>query len=395
MKPGPLQPILEADRTLCEVALKVDFLLAVTPVDVPQAWRRFHGAGYRIEPVFNYRAPSPEIPELYERIEGLDLSPVEDPILGPLLENKREELRTQLDCLQFRNSPRFLESSIALYGGVDGGLLEIAELILASRAPSGPASRRPHERRVGARAFAKRAHRELLRYQQDFPELASKVQILDEIPGIMAFEGDVLVGRDLSLPLARVEALIQHEVGTHVVTYANGGTHPLRMLQVGLPGYEETQEALAVFSEYAVGGLTEARLAQLASRVVAVDGLLRGGSFIEVFNVLRRRHRIPPKSAFQVVSRVFRAGGLTKDAVYLRGVAGLLTYLQDGGDLEPLFVGKLPVSSVQIIPHLRELGLVTPAPLRPRWADDPGAQPRIAAARRGLGVAELTTKEAA
>lgn len=395
MSSDALGPVLEADRILCEVALEVDFLLAVTPVDVPQAWKRFRSAGYRIEPTFSYRAPSPQIPDLYRRVESVSLDGIDDPILAPLLENKREELRAQLDCLQFRNSPRFLEASIALYGGVDGSLLELANLILQKAAPARPAGKRQYERRVGARAFAKRAHRELLRYQDDYPELSSKVQILDEIPGIMAFEGDVLVGRDLSLPLARVEALIQHEVGTHVVTYANGGTQRMRMLQVGLPGYEETQEALAVFSEYTVDGLTQARLAQLAARVVAVDGLLGGGSFIEVFTVLRSRHRIPPKAAFQVVARVFRAGGLTKDAVYLRGVVGLLSYLQAGGELDPLFVGKLPLTSVQIIPHLQELGLVSPPPLRPRWADDPAAQPRIAAARRGLPVPELSKKEAA
>ena len=41
--------------------------------------------------------------------------------------------------------------------------------------------------------------------------------------------------------------------------------------------------------------------------------------------------------------RIYRGGGLTKDAVYLRGLLQILRYLREGGELEPLFVGKVAV----------------------------------------------------
>lgn len=390
-----LEAVLRVDRTLCGVALKIDFLLAVTPVDVPEQWKKFHAGGYRIPPSFTYREPSPEIPDLRRSIDELDLKAILDDRLRLLLHHKRQELVHQLDCLEFRNTPRFLEASLALYGGVDPDLVELANRILANEGsfrklpPGGKVSR------LGSRAFARRANIELQRYRAVHPELASKVQVLDEVPGIMAFEGDLLIGRDLALPSTRVEALIQHEIGTHVLTFANGGAHPIRLLQVGLPGYEETQEALAVFSEYAVGGLTGARLGQLAARVVAVDALLRKAEFTEVFTLLRGRYRVSPRAAFQMVARVFRSGGLTKDAIYLRGIIGLLDYLAGGGELEPLFLGKLPLSSVPLLPHLESLGLIRAVPLRPRWVDEPGAQPKIKAARNGLSVVDLTNEEAA
>ena len=56
-------------------------------------------------------------------------------------------------------------------------------------------------------------------------------------------------------------ALLQHEIGTHVVTHVNGSRQPLRLLGAGLAGYDETQEGLAVFAEYLVGGLTAAAAA--------------------------------------------------------------------------------------------------------------------------------------
>ena len=38
--------------------------------------------------------------------------------------------------------------------------------------------------------------------------------------------------------------------------------------------------------------------------------------------------------------RVFRSGGMTKDAIYLRGLVELLEHLGAGGSLDPLWLGK-------------------------------------------------------
>ena len=386
-----LDAVLEIHRALCEAALGLDFLLSVTPVNVPQEWKRFHAAGYRTLPRFEYRTLSPDLPKLREQLDLLDPHRAGDPVLATMFAQKRRELSGQLECLANRNRPGFLGMSVELYGGVEPPLKELAQRILGGCSAARTVDR---ERAVGARTFARRARIELDRYRELQPGLASEVKVLDEVPGIMAFEGDLLIGRQVRVPAERVEALIQHEVGTHVVTFANGGAHRLRLLQVGLPGYEETQEALAVLAEYVVGGLTEGRLIQLAARVLAVDGLLQGTGFIEVFGSLRRRG-IRPHAAFQITARVFRAGGLTKDAIYLRGIAGLVAYLQAGGELEPLFTGKLPLSATRILPHLAGLGLVGEPLHRPRWVDVPGAASRIEAVREGLDVLDLVKEEAA
>lgn len=393
---GTVERALHLDTALCDVAMTLDFLLAVTPVDIPDAWRAFRAGGYRTDPTFRYRPLSPDLPHLGRLLDDLALDSVGDAPLRGILAAKHRELRTQLRALESRGSSRFLDASLALYGGVDDSLLGLADELLGRMAP-GPRTRlsERHGSFVGARTFARRARAELQRYRTAYPPLASAVEVRQDVPGVMAFEGNLLVTAGLRIPAARVEALIQHEVGTHLVTYANGGVHPLRLLQVGLPGYEETQEGLAVFAEFAVGGLTQARLAQLAARVVAVRGLLDGGTFVDVFRVLHRRHRMPPRATFGVVARVFRSGGLTKDAIYLRGLAGLLAYLAEGGPLDALFVGKLPLGSVALLPHLERLSLIRKPPLRPTWLDDPGARRRIEAARAGLSVLDLVEEDAA
>lgn len=392
MTTADLEDALRMDRLLCEVALSIDFLLAVTPVNIPEAWRDFHAGRYRKEPTFRYREPSPDLPLLRGQLEEVDPFGIEQPDLQSMLINKYDELELQLDCLEARNTERFLKLSSELYGGVEPTLLELADTILQGCSVTAKA---PKEKRVGSRAFAKRAQLELARYRSTCPQLESRVHVLDDVAGIMAFEGDLLIGRTVSVPASRVEALIQHEVGTHILTYANGAAHRLGLLHVGLAGYDQTQEALAVFSEYVVGGLTGARLAQLAARVIAVEGLLSEAGFTEVFSTLRKRYRVPPRAAFQVVARVFRGGGFPKDAIYLRGIAELLSYLADGGELEPMFTGKLAFRDLPSLPRLQELGLLGTPPLTPRWTESTEARDRIDAARQGMSVVDLTREASA
>jgi uncharacterized protein (TIGR02421 family) len=175
---------------------------------------------------------------------------------------------------------------------------------------------------------------------------------------------------------ARAAALLHHEVGTHVLTYVNGCRQPLRLLAVGLAGYEETQEGLAVLAEFLSGGLGVARLRQLAARVVAVHGMVEGGAFREVHADLVARG-FTPAGAFTVTMRVFRAGGLTKDLVYLRGLVELVAHVRSGEDLEVLWLGKMSLSDAPLVAELWQRGALQDPLLRPRYLDSPGTRSRI------------------
>ncbi len=61
--------------------------------------------------------------------------------------------------------------------------------------------------------------------------------------------------------------------------------------------------------------------------------------------------------------RTFRGGGLTKDAVYLRGLVQLLEYFKNGGELEPLFIGKISADHIAIVKELQWRKVLHPAPL--------------------------------
>jgi uncharacterized protein (TIGR02421 family) len=385
-----VKAVWEVDQKLADVSNSFDFLLQVTPPNADEAWTEFRRRRLEIPPEFSSR-PLKVDPALAKRkLFEIPLERIEDPTLAQLFRDQQVDLDRRLTMLGDRGTPQFLYGSLQLFGGVEESLLLLAHEIL-NRVPS--RSRDESSRGAAdAEAFAARATEEMEHYRRLHPAVRGKVEVRKDFVGLMVSRGNLLVGAKTRVPRSRVEALVAHEIGTHVVTYVNGKAQPFRQLYVGLPGYDELQEGMAVLSEYLVGGFSRPRLRLLAARVLAVHRMMEGADFIEVFRELDRAHDFAQRTAFTIAMRVFRGGGLTKDAVYLRGLVGFLTYLREGGALDPLLVGKLGPQHVPIIEELQWRKVLVPPPLRPRYLDDPGAARRLADLQRGVSVLDLVKR---
>ena len=92
------------------------------------------------------------------------------------------------------------------------------------------------------------------------------------------------------------------------------------------------------------------------ARVVAVDAMLGGADFIEVFRLLRAT-TASPAGAFNDRARVFRSGGFAKDAIYLRGLPGGPRPGRRGRSLDPFWLGKIAAEH-PAIEELLQRGLV-------------------------------------
>ena len=361
---------LLVDREIADLSESFRFLLDVTPVNVAETKARFL-AGDEHEPTFVYRPLEDRAEVLRARLDAIDVTSVGDPTLAHLLQAKHRELELQIDMLEARDTEDFLPLSLELYGGVLPPLLHDAEVLLAHPAPA-----QTEHAWIDAPAFVRRVETELDRYRAVDPDMGVHAQLRPDTPGVMVSNGEVLVGTTTRIASARVDALLQHEVGTHVVTYVNGCCQPLRVLAAGLAGYEETQEGLAVLAEHLVGGLSPTRLRELAARVVAVHRMVGGEPFAEVHRALVAAG-LSHGSAFTTTMRVFRSGGLTKDAVYLRGLAHVLTYLSSGGRLDVLLLGKLSLVEAPLVEDLLDRGLLVGPRLRPPYLADPAAIDRL------------------
>ena len=372
--------VWEVDRALAEIDDSFDFLLQVTPVNTNEAWEEFKESKYKKTPRFYYR-PRPFAPAAVKRrLYAIPVEKIEDPTLMQLFSEKRDELDRKLTMLGDRDTPNFLHGSIQTYGTVEENLLEMARqmLMLMPAKDLQNIGADSDTDTVSAETFVHRAEAELEYYKKIYPSLQSRVELREDIvSGAMVSGGDFLVSKWASFPKNRVEALLHHEIGTHIVTYTNGLSQPFQQLHTGLSGYDEMQEGIAVLSEYLCGGLSIARLRILAGRVVAAKCLIDGESFIETFKTLREKYGFMPKTAFTVTTRIFRGGGLTKDAVYLRGLVGILDYIAKGGAIEPLLVGKLAAKHIPLIEELQWREILCKSPLFPRYLEEPDAKKRL------------------
>ncbi|UCF37661.1 MAG: flavohemoglobin expression-modulating QEGLA motif protein [Acidobacteriota bacterium] len=382
-----VKSVWEIDRKLAEISEQFDFLLMVTPVNVAPAFQKFKQQKRQKEPTLFYRPRPIEPGVLKRRLFEIPLERVEDPTVAQLFREKRTELDRQLSMLEDRGTPRFLYGSLQLFGGVGPALLSLAREILEKVPARSRESRR--DEYMGAQQFAQLAEAEIEHYCSVYPGLTGRVQIRDDSVGLMVSRGNLLIGREARIAHSRAEALLQHEVGTHMLTYFNGRAQPFRQLYCGLAGYEELQEGLAVLSEYLVGGLSRPRLRLLAGRVIAAASLLDGADFIETFRELNIRFGFSQRAAFLVTVRIYRGGGFTKDAVYLRGLVALLKYLGEGGEIAPLYIGKIAAEHLPLIQELRWRGILKPPPLKPRYLGGELAQRRLEELKKNVSVLNL------
>jgi uncharacterized protein (TIGR02421 family) len=375
---------MSIDKALARISASFDLLLNVSPVNNEEAWHEFQRCNHEKKPDLHYRLISVDPERIKRELYALRIDDMEDTTLQTIFRSKRAELDTQVTLLSERGRRDFLYSGLRLYGGVDDDILQRARLIMAE------ADRRIETGapRMHAAEFMALVVEELSHYNSYFPALQLKVIMSDEIPGVMVSKGTVLIGERFAVEHSNAEALIHHEVGTHVLTYANGRMQPFEQLHAGMAGYEQFQEGLAVLAEYLSGGLGPSRYKLLGGRVVAVHALIQGADFVECFSKLHNECGFPARSAFNITVRVYRGGGLPKDAIYLKGLAQLIDHLDGQYDQMDLFyTGKFALQHLSLIKDLHHRGVLK-VPVLPRYLTMK-AKKKLAGLKKGMDLATL------
>ncbi|MCQ4630561.1 flavohemoglobin expression-modulating QEGLA motif protein [Shinella sp. CPCC 100929] len=381
-----IDAVERADRGMDDVASSFDFLLAVTPINANAAWQEFKANHYDRPPRFLYR-PLPLLVEGQKRrLYSISLDRLEDPVLHQIYREKQQELDLQLTLIGEREKARFVEFGRALYGPVEPSLRKAAAEVLDG---TGNAKRMPaladDDEVVDCFYVERKARSMMMHYHQHYDGFDAAIELRDDVPaGLLVSGRRLLISRRTRMMRHRVDALLSHEVGVHLLTYFNGSAQGLRVFRTGLSGYEGMQEGLAVFAEFLAGGFTPERLRLLAARVVGCDLMLAGASFVESFRTLTQDYDFDAETAFGLLLRVFRGGGLAKDAIYLRGLLSLLSHLKGGGALDPFWMGKISAGHFSVMEELGARGLLKAPILRPLCLETDRGRARLERARAGL-----------
>lgn len=382
-----IKAAVTVDEALARISRSFDFLLGVSPINTVEAFERFRAGGFRSEPEFRYR-PLTVSPELAKRdLYAIELGEVEDPVLESLFREKQLELDQQLMMLQRRNTPAFRHVSLLQYGGVEAPLLEQARAIL-EHVDAGAAGATGD--RIGCHEIKAAAETVVARYRHKVRTFKARVCLREDIaPGLMVSGESLLISTATCMPAARLDALLQHEIGVHLLTCINGNQQGLGIFGSGLAGYEGIQEGLGVFAEFAVDGLTPARLRLLAARVLVVEAMLDGAGFVDCHRLLHDAHGFGARPAFNIVARIFRSGGLTKDAIYLRGLNQVFDFIAAGRELDPFWFGKIAERHVPVVDELQARGILRLPAATPEFLSRPSARRNLERIRGGAPFIDL------
>jgi uncharacterized protein (TIGR02421 family) len=292
--------------------------------------------------------------------------------------------------LMARGTPEFFEHCSALYGVPDQPLrfdpatpLELVRRVHDALTDLREAALVPPV--VRSRTGAQVAAFIDAEVREHFGDSAPEVLLVDELSAnATATTSRIRIRSGAKFTTKDAAQLLNHEAFIHVGTGLNGRAQTdIPILAIGHPGTTRTQEGLAVYSEYVSGTLGLDRLRRLADRILAVQLVVDGADFIELYRWFLERTP-NPEQAFESTRRIFRGspmtGGapFTKDCSYLSGYLSVTTFIRAAftagraDTLALLFSGKLDLFSIPALGELRSQGLVKPARFLPPWAADPG-----------------------
>lgn len=370
---------ISVDRALEEMDRKINWLERLTPVNIDTIWDGFQASSFRSMPDSRYgEGLDRDAPVLRSELFELPVREIENPLIEALMLEKQRELDRQIELVRMRDKDGFILASIDLFGHVSERLFETA-LDLLGTVPILP----PDQEDVGVTEVCEAAEAAIAGYRKRAPDFRCEV-VVDPTPGTSMYvsAGDFHVAHDYRTSRHQVKPLIAHEIGTHVVTRYNGRRQPLHTLAGGLCDYDVLQEGLAVLGEYLSGYLPADRLRVLAARVVAAHMAAEEEKGAEIYACLVEEHGIRSKDAFDTAVRAKRGGGLTKDALYLKGLEELLAYLSHDDDFEILFLGKFALKQLPSLEKLVDQGVLHPPELLPAYCQDAAARQRLAEARK-------------
>lgn len=355
VRPSVKEDLRAIDKTLEQADHDLLLLKELKPVNLEEERVRLeHDRSYN--PVFRYHALPANLDEMETRL--VDLKPDESP-LGELLKKKRRELLLRINLLRARgDARRFTEASASLFGRPATVLLTAASAVLRSRTvcelPPSP----------GKMLSADEAAERFRAVMEQYGLHEWKVSVRDALVADCTVGGrEVYLRGGARFTPGHLEALIAHEIETHVLTAENGASQPFELFRRGFAQYLDTQEGLAIFNQNRILSPHHDKRYGPARNVLAIAYVLEH-SLAQTRRYLEEELGYGSEKALSKAIDFKRGladtaepGGFTKGLVYFRGLRAIEEFVGRGGDLRKLYVGKIALEDLDLIakiPGIRE-----------------------------------------
>ena len=343
------QKLFEIDHKIDELVKKIEMLNYVNPNNIETEKAKFFNSKYLTDPKFTYPKRDFDKFSLHKEFFALKIDDIEDERLRDFYEDIIYFYSGLIQCIEtIGKGKRFYYNSLRSFGTPTENDVENAKFILHFD------SEDENDSLFQPKYSALESHQFFREYSKnyDFSYEIKNSSAMGAIAMVSNTSQALVLNENHTFSQNEINILTNHEIGVHMVTTMNGMLHPLKIFSHGFPNNEETQEGLAVFSEYMSGNLTIKRLKELAYRVLAVDSLAKGYDFSRTFRLLHNGCDLDREQAFYITVRAHRGGGFTKDYLYLTGLKKIYNYHSEGKDLSLLLTGKVSLEFVDDISYM-------------------------------------------
>jgi len=352
--------LVKIDWSLHKLVQKIEMLDYINPTNIEQEKRNFFASKYNINPKFRYRKIDFNPHALQQALFSQEIDKIKNDEVRKFYRDVIYDYSGLIQCIEtIGKGERFYFNVLKSFGTPTEKDVQNAQFILHFK-----------DEEFDQEMFPVFNALEALEYFKTFSkqfDFTYKVKLSNKISAAAMVQNNtqtLFLKKNHRYSANQLKVLSNHEIGVHMVTTFNGKIQPLKIFHNGFPKNVETQEGLAVFSEYMSGCLTLYRLKELAYRVLAADSLRKGFNFCDTFDLLHNQYKLNREESYNICLRAHRGGGFTKDYTYLTGLKKVYTYFKEGKDLNTLLSGKVCIAHADLILDWKKMGITLDNPHR-------------------------------
>ncbi|MDP4008583.1 MAG: DUF1704 domain-containing protein [Candidatus Peregrinibacteria bacterium] len=362
---------VEVDKTINLIDSKIKLLYYLKPMNLAEEKNKFFA-----DELYNPQFVYPDLKfDPYEARTDLKKIKVDDSDYGKLFLAKKDEILKKISLLEKRGTEAFTAASIDLFGYPDSHLVlmaskEFEETVKEHGKVVWPKLDEDSIGTLNADNVVKEFNNIFKEYKIEW-----KAKIKEDLVSrcIAGKKNSLFVRKGALFNEKRIKALIAHEVETHILSAENGKLQPYTIFNRGTANYLETQEGLAIYNTRTVSKDDPDFFNIVPHVIVMATSVARDGGFRDVYNYLRKLGFFEDKS-FRIALKLKRGledtsqkGVFTKDFIYYKGYKEIVQYVENGGKIKDLYIGKVSVHDIDWIKKLR--GIKQPKYL-PKWLEE-------------------------
>ncbi|RFN58107.1 flavohemoglobin expression-modulating QEGLA motif protein [Marixanthomonas ophiurae] len=345
--------LFRIDYNLNKLVQKIEVLNFVNPINIEQEKRNFFSSKYNVNPNFKYRKLDFNAHKLQQELFSQDIDSIKDEETRAFYREVIYDYSGLVQCVEtVGQKEKFYFNSLKSFGTPTEKDVDNARFILHFE-----------DEAYNQEMIPVFNANEAAEYFEDFTkqyDFQFNIKLSNKISAaamVLNNKQTLVLKKNHRFSANQLKVLANHEIGVHLVTTFNSLNQPLKIFHNGFPKNVETQEGLAVFSEYMSGCLTLYRLKELSYRVLATDSLRKGFNFCDTFDLLHNQYKLKREEAYNITLRAHRGGGFTKDHLYLTGLKKVYSLYQKEASLDNLLAGKVTLENESIIQNWKQEGL--------------------------------------